>query len=181
MSYASLQIVQEFFTLNSFLTLRLEDVLVVKNIGPAREPEPSGRFVLDKEDLAKLANGLVKPVAWHTLKFVPSVLKKDPEILYIIKNYIKARVKQFFGAEPFRNLLVIPDLPAGDNLRQESIAYMKEKGIDGVVRFSTVISGLIQKINPRQVYLSETREILRILKFYRFFPESQPVLPFKEK
>lgn len=167
--------------MHGFFTLRLEDVLVVKNIGPAREPESSGRFVLDKEDLTKLANGLVKPVAWHTLKFVPSVLKKAPEIFYFLKPAFQSKAKQLFGAEPFRNLLVIPDLPAGDDLRQESIAYMKEKGIDGVVRFSTMISGLIQKINPRQVYLSETREILRILKFYRFFPESQPVLPFKEK
>ena len=181
MSNVSIQIVKEFFAMNNFLVMQKGDILFVKNATFTEENNLQSGFILDKKDMQCIKNAVVKPIAWHTLKFSPSVLKKSPEIFYFLRPSFLNKMKSFFGEEPFFKILVIPGLPSTDNLRKESISFLKNKGIDNVLIFSTVISDLIKKINPRQVYLSETNEILRVLKFYKFFPENQPSLPFKKK
>jgi len=181
MSNTSIQIVKEFFAMNSFLVMQKEDILFVKNSVVTEKNGLQDKFVLYKKGLQCIRNAVVKSIAWHTLKFSPSVLKKSPEIFYFLRPLFLNKAKSFFGKEPFFRILVIPGLPSTENLRKESISFLKNKGIDNVLEFSTVISDLIKKINPRQVYLSETNEILRVLKFYKFFPENQPSLPFKKK
>jgi len=179
MSYASLLLVKEFFTQHGFLVLQYEDVLLVKNSLPAGSKEEN--YVMELQDVLRLDRAIIKPVAWHTLKFVPSVLKESPEIFRFLKGNYLAAAGKVFGGESFARILVIPGLPASDRLRAESISYLKEKSIDGVICFPALLSALIKKINPRRVYLSQTNEILRILKYYGFFQEEQQLLPFEEK
>jgi len=169
--------VEEFFAVQGFFTVRTDDILAVKKPISAGTPPPD-KFVLDYHDVALLHNAIVKPVGWHTLKFVPSVLKKSPEIFDFVGPSFQRKAQAFFGEEAYRRVLVVPGLPVSEELKKESIAFMKEKGVDHVVGFPAVIAGLLEKINPRQVYLSETSEILRSLKLYKFFPEQEPTLPF---
>jgi len=178
MSYPSIEIVKEFFTIHSFLVLEIEDILFVKNL--KKEEGEIKNFVLKKEDIQKIKNAMVKPISWHTQKFTPSVLNKFPEIFDFLKMDFSEGIKEFLKNEKFLKILVIPALPSTENLRKQSIEIMKNKGLDNVILFPTVISALVEKINSRKVYLSFTNEILRILKFYDFFSEERE-LPFKGK
>ncbi len=173
-----MEIVKEFFFLNNFLVHQKNDILLIKNMGG--KVALSDKFILTKEEIFTINNGVVKPVGWHTLKFTPSVIKSSPEIFNFINSSSIEKIKEFFKGEDFVKILVIPGLPLTDKLRSESIKIMKGKGIDYIIKFSTIISGLIERINPRQVYLSPNSELLRILKIYKFFPSTQPSLPFRK-
>ena len=181
MSYTSIEIVKEFFWINGFFVLQKEDVIFVKNLTFREKNNLEDKFLIEKEDIPSIKNGVIKPVGWHTMKFTPSVLKNSPEIFHFLKPSFLNEIKKFFKEENFFKILVIPGLPSSENLKKESISFMKEKGIEHVIKFPTIISGLIEKINSRQVYHSATNELLRILKFYQFFSEKQPPLPFKKK
>ncbi|MCM8770064.1 MAG: hypothetical protein NC911_10455 [Candidatus Omnitrophica bacterium] len=179
MSYTSILLVKEFFTLYGFLALQYEDILLVKNTALVGGNPRS--FVLKLPDILQLHQAVVKPVAWHTLKLVPSVLKQSPEIFRFLKGDFQTISQQVFGKESFSRILVIPGLPASEQLQEQSIGYLKEKSIDGLICFPTVLAALINRINPRRVYLSQINELVRILKYYDFFREEQGSLPFGEK
>lgn len=178
MSYASIEIVKEFFIINNFFVLRKEDILFVKNTEPLEVAE-TDRFIISGSEVNRvLKNGLIKPICWHTMKITPVVLSRFPEIFEFFKGRYALESRKVFAGEDFKKVLVIPSLPASDKLRKESIRIMKEQGIDHIITFSSVISQLIEKINARNMYLSTVNEILRVLKFYKFFTEKEQKLPF---
>lgn len=178
MSQASIELVREFFVMNDFFVLKKEDLLLVKNARTAEESR-DGKFVLSGGEISgTINNAVVKPVSWHTMKFTPLVLSRFPDIFDFLKSRHTEDYRKFFRGEDFLKILVIPSLPASENLREESVRIMKEKGIDRLVMFSSVIAGLIDRIEARHVYLSSVNEVLRVLKFYKFFTEEEQNLPF---
>lgn len=181
MSHASLDLVKEFFFLNRFLVFREEETLLVRNPVASGDPVAREPFLLRKGDVPRLRNALVRPVGWHTLRFAPSVLKGAPEIFSFVRPSCLRGAEQFFNGEPFERILVIPGLPATTDARDQSIRFMREKGITHVLEFPTLLAGMIEKINPRRVYASEVVETMRILKSYELFPDGEPSLPFEEQ
>jgi hypothetical protein len=180
MSQASIELVREFFIINDFFVLKKEDLLLVKNSGAADEQKPGG-FILSAGEIGStIGNAVVKPISWHTMKFTPAVLKKFPEVFDFLGEKNTEEYKRFFKEESFLKVLVIPSLPASENLREESIRVMKEKGVNNLIIFSSIIAGLVEKIDARHVYLSSINEVLRVLKFYKFFKEKEEEqnLPF---
>jgi hypothetical protein len=178
MSQASIEIVREFFIIDDFFVLKKEDLLLVKNVQTV-DGQKSERFILSAGEISgTIKNAVVKPISWHTMKFTPAVLRKFPEVFDFLKEKRSEEFKKYFKGEEFLKVLVIPSLPASDSLRGESIEIMKEKGIDHLIGFSSIIAGLIEKIEPRHVYLSSVNEVLRVLKFYKFFAEEEQNLPF---
>ena len=177
MSQASIEIVKEFFIASGFFVLQQEDILLLKN-SCLQENNSFKRFVFSLDDIFHINNAIVKIISWHTMKFTPSVLQKNPEIFQFIRNSNKATVKNVFNGEPFLKILVIPALPASEDLKGKSIVMMKENGVDNIISFPSILSGLIGKIESRHVYLSSVNEVLRILKFYRFFEKEEQNLPF---
>lgn len=164
--------------MNDFFVLKKEDLLLVKNARVVNGPGED-KFILSGGDISgTIGNAVVKPVSWHTMKFTPLVLSRFPDIFDFLKARNAGEYGKFFGGENFLKILVIPSLPASEGLREESIRVMKEKGIDRLVMFSSVIAGLVERIEPRHVYLSTVNEVLRVLKFYRFFAEEEQNLPF---
>ncbi len=180
MSQASIELVREFFIINDFFVLKKEDLLLVKNSRVAEEKKPE-RFILPTGEInSAIGSAVVKPISWHTMKFTPAVLKKFPEVFDFLGEKHTEEYKRFFKDEDFFKILVIPSLPASDDLMEESIRIMKEKGIDNLIIFSSIIAGLVEKIDARHVYLSSINEVLRVLKFYKFFKEKEEEqnLPF---
>jgi hypothetical protein len=180
MSQASLDIVREFFALNNFFILKKKDVLVVKNTALSERKEFK-RMLLGKEDITSVKNAVVKVISWHTSKFTPSVMEKSPEIFdFLSENFLNG-LKKLFEGEDFLKILVIPALPSSKDLYKASENLMRGKGINHVMTFPSVISGLIDKIQPRHVYMSYLKELFRVLKFYRFVNEDEQELPFGKK
>ena len=178
MSQASIELVKEFFILNDFFVLKKEDILLVKNTGDVKEDKKSGFVLSGAQITGAIKNAVVRMVSWHTMKFTPIVLSRFPDIFDFLKAGPVEEYRKFFRGEDFLKVLVLPSLPASEGLREESIRIMKEKGIDRLVMFPSVIAGLIEKIEPRHVYLSSVNEVLRVLKFYKFFAEEEQNLPF---
>ena len=178
MSQASVEIVREFFIINNFFVLKKEDLLFVKNT-IASQAKGGGKFIISGKEIGNnIGNAVVKPISWHTMKFTPGVLSKFPEIFDFLKKPCAEESRKIFRGEDFQKILVIPSLPASETLKEESIKIMKERGIDRLITFSSVISGLIEQIESRHVYLSSVNEVLRVLKFYGFFTEEEQNLPF---
>ncbi|MCM8776895.1 MAG: hypothetical protein NC905_01330 [Candidatus Omnitrophica bacterium] len=178
MSQASIEIIKEFFIIYNFFVLQKDDILFVQN-AEVNEPEDMDKFILSGSEVSKvLKNGVIKPVCWHTMKFTPVVLSRFPEIFEFSKGRYNSESKKFFQGENFKKVLVIPSLPVSDKLQKESIKIMKEEGVDYLITFPSVIANLIEKIDARNVYLSSVNEILRVLKFYKFFTDKEQKLPF---
>lgn len=168
----------EFFAIHNFFVLKKEDILFVKN-AELLEPEATDRFILSGDEVTKvISSAVVKPVCWHTMKITPVVLSRFPEIFEFLKGKYVLEKKKFFHGEGFKNILVIPALPASDKLQKESISIMKQEGVDHIITFHSVIAKLIEKIDARNVYLSSVNEVIRVLKFYRFFADKEQKLPF---
>lgn len=180
MSISAIEIVKEFFIINDFYVIRKDSFLIVKNTkNKYKEIE---EFVIEKEKINFIDKAIVKILAWHTLKFTPSVIKKFyQEIFEITEERIYKKAKDLLENN-YRKILVIPGFPSTPNLKNESIKIMKEKGINHVILFPTVISSLIEKIDERNLYQSQILEVIRILKFYKFFSEKKfEKLLFEEK
>ncbi len=177
MSISALEIVKEFFIINDFYVNVKDGFLIVKNIKEVcKEIE---EFIIEKEKISLIDKGLVRVLAWHTLKFTPSVIKKFYSEIF---GTLEEKSYKKLIEQNYKKILVIPGFPSTPNLRNESIKIMKENGINYVILFPTVISGIIEKINERNLYQSHTLEIIRILKFYRFFSEKKfEKLLFEEK
>lgn len=181
MSIPALEIVKEFFIINNFYVIAKNGFLIIKN--PEKTDKEINDFVIEKEKIIFVDKSIIKILSWHTLKFTPSVIKKfSSEIFEITEEKFYKEIKNFFKDEKYKKILIIPGLPAKDNLKNESIRIMRENGIDHVIFFHTIISGLIDKIDERKLYQSHTLEIIRILKYYKFFSKkSFNISLFEEK
>lgn len=176
MSHASVEFVRDFFVINNFFVLKKEDILFVRNtLYPAKS---NSKFILSADEAVRIGCAVIKIVCWHTMKFSPAVLFKSPEIFDFLTGDTADDTNKFFMGESFVKILVIPSLPVSEELKKESIKVMRDKGVDRLILFPSVLSGLIDRIEPRHVYRSTLKEILRVLKFYKFFIEEEQNLPF---
>ena len=75
----------------------------------------------------------------------------------------------------------MPALPQSAEAREQSVGVLRDKGIDAVIPFQTMLGDLIARIETNRNYQkSDLLQILRILKNYKFFREPQLEL-FKAK
>ena len=101
----------------------------------------------------------------------PAMLRRG-DFLEFIRKEALATVKESFGAPPAagdlptpRRLLVLPGLPAQEPQRSESIALLREKGVDHVLTFRTILENLTQRAEGAGAE-SPTLRLLRLLQAY---------------
>ncbi len=140
--------------------------------GPASAPLP---FVLNSADLSAIRRGIVGVKGWHTDVFSAAVLANAPEIFRFAEPAVFQRAeKAFEGDGPVIKILIVPALPPGAKARDESIALMREKGIDAVIPFRTLLADLIQRTEANRNYeKSDFLQTLRVLKSYDFLKDPQ--------
>lgn len=186
MASVSENIVREYFELHGFLVRQHR-----KYIAPSRSeeddidffvlnPHPerlAGErpFVLSSADLRFVERAVVVVRGWHTEIFSPARLAKAPEILRFVEPSIFRRAIKAFGAESMPlKVLVVPALPQSESVREETIAFLRNKGVDAVLAFRTMLADLVEQVEPNRNYQkSDILQILRILKNYEFFREPQ--------
>lgn len=194
-------IVREYFELNGCFVRQLrkhtvktrkklaEEVedLVVYN--PAAAEGASFGFQLFASNMANLRSAVVGIKGWNTSKFSPAILKSSPKTCDFLKKEVIAKLDAYFKKEeadgeaavdPYKDyprLIVVPAFPSSDAHREECTTLLKEKGVDGVIVFTTILESLLRNVAVNHSYSkSELLQMLRVLKIYDMIREPQMTL-----
>ena len=189
-------IVREYFEQNGFLVRQArkyqvqtrrktsdEEVdLLVYN--PAferggRKPE----FFLFSTELRLVDRAIVVVKGWHTTgHFTPATLKSSPEIFTFLQENVIKEASRFFPVDPdepgnhpdITKILVLPGLPTAEPFRSQSVQMLKERGVDAIISFRTMLLDIIDRTEINRNYRkSDTLQLLRILKTYDLLKEPQ--------
>jgi hypothetical protein len=193
MAAVSETIVREYFELHGFFVRQQRKYIAPTRgedeeidfflIHPQPQPKPGPLpFVLASADLPAIARAVVVVKGWHTESFSMAVLANAPEIFRFVEPAAFQRAARAFGSDgPPAKILVVPALPQGEEARAQSIDLLRNKGVDAVIPFRTMLTDLIDQIEVNRNYQkSDLLQIIRILKTYDFFREPQMEL-FKPK
>lgn len=186
MSAVSETIVREYFELRGFLVRqqrkfiapsRGEDEEIDFLVANPRAVAPAGAlpFVLGSADLRAVQRAVVVVKGWHTERFGPAVLAHAPQILRFVEPAVLQQAMKAFGdGPPPTKILILPALPQGREAREQTVALLREKGVDAVIPFRTMLQELIDAVEVNRNYQkSDLLQVLRILKNYEFFKEPQ--------
>lgn len=178
-------IVREFFELHGFFVRQQK-----KYLSPSRREDdeadflvmrPAGKtpasplpFVLSSEDMGGIEKAIVSVKGWHTDIFYVGLMTRAADLFRFANNSAMQQATRSFGEGPLLKILVIPGLPEAEELRNQSIRFMQEKGVDGVLSFRTLLQDLIAQTETNRNYQkSDLLQTIRILKLYDFFKDMQ--------
>jgi len=189
-------IVREYFEQNGFFVrqVRKYQVQARRKIGDeaidllvynpafqrgARKPD----FFLFSNELSYVHRAMVAVKGWHTDVFSPEIFR------FLEENVLKQASLLFppdaedatgstEGNGAFTKILVLPSLPTAEPFRSQSVQMLKERGVDAIISFRSMLLDLIDKIEINRNYRkSDTLQVIRILKNYDLFKEAQLDLP----
>ncbi len=196
MSAVDESIVREYFEQNGFLVRQLrkyrvqsrkkrtdEEIdLMVYNPShspPTRRPD----FMLFSSELRYIHKAVVVVKGWHSLRFTPSMLRSSPEIFRFLEKQVLKKVSALFLPESERvggeeddllKVLVLPGLPTENPYREQSMELLKEKGVDGIISFRSMLLDILARVEINRNYQkSEILQVLRILKNYDLLSDPQ--------
>lgn len=149
-------------------------------------------FLIDSAELPFIHRALVVVKGWHSaVRFTPSLLG-SPEFLRFLEANVLEKVERLFpvpeeeggspaGAEAqegesrgLLRILVVPGLPVSEPHRSESVRLLREKGVDAVLSFPSMLRDILAKVEPNLNYQkSEILQILRILRVYGMIKDPQ--------
>ncbi len=187
-------IVREYFEQNGFLVRQArkyqvqarrkaaeEEIdLIVYNPAwqrDARKPD----FFLFSNELPFVQKAIVAVKGWHTGVFTPNMLRSSPEIFSFLQTSVLKEAERFFPSDPadggggvLTKILVLPSLPTAEPFRTQSVALLKEHGVDAIISFRAMLLDLIEKIEINQNYSkSDTLQVIRLLKNYDLLQDPQ--------
>jgi len=125
-------------------------------------------------DLKTVARAVVGIYGWHTGRIYPAMLENLPEIVRFAEPESLKAAAGRLGHDRIAKILCLPQLPVEDKLKEETLRMLKEKGIDGVLEFRTILAEIVNGVDKNRNYeKSDVLQIIRILKNYDLFKEAQ--------
>ncbi|CAM2969054.1 hypothetical protein [Rariglobus hedericola] len=188
-------IVREYFEQNGFLVRQVRkyqvqarkktgdeeiDLLVYNPSWQRGERKPD--FFLFSNELPLVHRAMIAVKGWHTGVFTPNMLKSSPEIFRFLEDNVMKEATRFFpaaetaeeGEDQLTKILVLPSLPTQEPFRSQSIAMLKERGVDAIISFRSMLLDLIEKTEINRNYgKSDTLQVIRILKNYDLLKDAQ--------
>ncbi|OGV62114.1 MAG: hypothetical protein A2498_07820 [Lentisphaerae bacterium RIFOXYC12_FULL_60_16] len=148
------------------------DLLVVH---PARAVHAlPDRIVWTTDDLRHVARAVVGIRGWHTERFYVSTIEQTPDILRFVEPKALLFAGQQLGPGPLAKILCLPRLPASGELKADTIRVLREKGVDGVISFATILIELIRSVSVNRNYAkSDLLQVVRLLKTYDLIKDVQ--------
>jgi hypothetical protein len=188
-------IVREYFEQNGFLVRQVrkyqvtarrktgEEEIDLMVFNPAwqrgsRRPD----FFLFSNELPHVQKAIVAVKGWHTGVFTPTMLRSSPEIFGFLEENVLKNASRIFPADEatddpagaLTKILVLPSLPTAEPFRSQSVALLKERGVDSIISFRAMLLDLLEKIEVNQNYTkSDTLQVMRILKNYDLLKDAQ--------
>lgn len=185
MSDLNMQMVREFFELRSFhvLTHWQHEGLLPKSADPCSllfvenaqaQPRPGTGFVLSPDETAGIHRAVVEVRAWHADRFYASVIENSAALSHVGDSETRQLGRTVFGSDDFVSILVLSRLPASAEPRARSLALLRERGVDHVFEFPTLLQDMLERISAHGNYApSQTLQTMRILKRYNLVRRQQ--------
>lgn len=187
MSSVTAEVVREYFETQGYLvsqprkyivparTKRAEEEVDLVICRPAlAENTLLESFVWQTSDLKGVSRAVVGIRGWHTNRFYLSTFEKTPEILRFVEPDSVKYAAKHLGSSDVAKILCIPKLPASGELKNRTIRVLRQKGIDGVISFRTMLAELISGVDSNKNYnKSDLLQIIRLLKNYELLKEGQ--------
>lgn len=196
MSAIDEDIVREYFEQNGFLVRQVRkyavqsrkktsdeemiDLLVFNPSWQRDRPRPD--FFVSTADLPRIHRAVLAVKGWHTHLFNPAKLRSSPDILAFLQENVQREARRLVSVdagEPgadddLLKILVTPGLPTQEPARSQSVALLKERGVDGIISFRSMLQELIGRVEVNRNYRkSDVLQILRLLKNYDLLADPQ--------
>lgn len=157
-----------------------EDLDLLVTHPQVAEHKLPGHMVWTSDDLDTIGRAVVGVRGGHSERFYAGSYEQTPEILRYAERSARLVAAARLGGEPIAVILCIPELPASDEHREKTLAGLRERGVDGVISFRTMLLELVSAVRGNRNYeKSDLLQILRILKVYGLVKD--PQLEFFEK
>lgn len=139
----------------------------------------TSEFILHAEDTPHLERAIVEVRAWHADRFYPSVIENSATLAHAGSDEVRNVAASIFGDRPATNVLVVSELPKTLEQRERTGSLLRERGIEHVLEFQTLLGDLLQRLNPNGQYApSPTLQALRLVKRYHFLRRQQMEFAF---
>lgn len=154
---------------------RVEEELDLLIVNPqVAEQRVPGHMIWTTQDLKGVARAVVGVRGWHTDRIYAGTLIQTPEIIRFAERAARHAAATRLGTENVAAILCLPELPASGVLKEKTLGALKEKGIDGVLSFHTMLQELVARVDINRNYeKSDLLQILRIFKRYGFIRDPQ--------
>lgn len=189
-------IVREYFELHGFLVRQIrkyqvqsrkklaEEEIDLLVLNPACDRSRKPGFLIFSSELPHISRAVVVVKGWHSsTHFTPAMLTRSAEILRFLEKNVMKKAGDFFAVgndatddelADIQKILVLPGIPTNEPHRSQAVELLKEKGLDGVISFRSILLDLFSKVDTNRNYQkSELLQILRILKNYDLIKEPQ--------
>ena len=136
-------------------------------------------FLLRAEDTPHLRRAIVEVRAWHADRFYPSVIENSSTLAHAGSPEVRKVADAIFSGRATTNVLVVSELPKTREQRDRTLALLRERGIEHVLDFQTLLGDLLQRLKPNGQYApSPTLQALRLVKRYHFLRRQQMEFAF---
>lgn len=131
-------------------------------------------FVWYTDELKSVSRAIVAVRGWHTERFYVSTFEQAPDILRFAAPESMRYAMRLIGTESIAKILCLPNLPATGELKQKTIQALRDKGVDGVISFETILSEIVERVDVNRNYeKSDLLQVIRLLKNYGQIRERQ--------
>ena len=189
-------IAREYLELNGFVTMPLrkgssqskrsskeEGVdLYVRNMKFVESDRDPG-FLLFSSELKHLRSAIICVRGWHAEKAALASMTNGADMLKYLETNVLKKVEKWFEFEYWRELgetefpkkiLVAPVFPMQEVYRARIVAALKDKGVDGILSFKSMLLDIVDRVDTRNVYpKSELLQLVRTLKTFDLIKDSQ--------
>ncbi|HCR28389.1 MAG TPA: hypothetical protein DIV79_00040 [Opitutae bacterium] len=189
-------IAREYLELNGFVTMPLRKGraqskrsqgeegldLYIRNTRFTETDRPPS-FLLFSSELKRLRSAVVCVRGWHCEKAALAAMKSGADMLRYVESNVLKKVDKWFEFEQWRELgessfpkrvLVAPAFPTQEAYRARIETALREKGVDGVLSFKSMLLDIIDRVDTRHVYpKSDLLQLVRTLKTFDLIKDSQ--------
>ena len=150
------------------------DFLAINPKAEGAPPFAPDSPLISGQDLLRVPRAVVSVRGWHTDRVSPAMLKLSPELVRFAQEPALRRAQEGLGDGPLVKILCLPELPASPALRRRALDLLREKGVDAVLLFPTMLRELIRTVETSKNYeKSDVLQTLRILKNYDLLRDEQ--------
>lgn len=141
--------------------------LLIRNPRVARHVVSADSMLWSTEHFAGVACAVVGVVGWHTDRFYARTFEQEPELLRFARPAAVQYAERLLGTRAIAKVLCLPKLPASPELRDNTLAVLKKRGVDGVITFDRMLVELILRTEVKRNYeKSDVLQVIRLLKIY---------------